>query len=93
MSYRKLVYHQILDVSMHGRQRWEGGRGRGRGPSYIPTSYYLREFSAAASVLDESGRHTAPGTYAVMPAGLILPKKRRGERFVVRYTEAREKEF
>jgi hypothetical protein len=87
MARHKLSYHQILNVIQHGTYLARGT------PSSSSSSCYLRGFAAAASVLDPTGRHTLPGTYVAVADGVILPKKRRGEKFLVRYTTAHEKEF
>lgn len=84
MSLRRLAYHQILDVLHCGHSKQTGDRLATR----------LRGLRTAIPVLDETGKHALPGTYIPVAAGVILPKKRgRGEKFLVRYTEVRKKEF
>ena len=83
MSLRRLAYHQILDVLACHQSKQTGDRLATR----------LRGLRTAISVFDETGKHSLPGTYIPVAAGVILPKRGRGEKFLVRYTEIREKEF
>lgn len=39
------------------------------------------------------GSHAPQGTYSTYPKGLILPKKKRGDKIVVDFTVAQRKEF
>jgi len=78
MPHRKLDYHEILYVHS----------------LYVARGRPWLENLAPFSVRLLGHKKDAPdGTFAAVAGGLYLPKRKRGEKFVVRYATLHEKEF